>query len=163
MEKLNDEREKRCVFRCNNCKVYVITWYHCRKCQDFDLCISCFRSQGHPHVMVSIDPDADSDTSADNQNLHHQEARIESIKRCGKAMVHSAQCQDADCWYPHCEKMRRVHGHVKICKENFNGDCWCCEQMKALCYSHAYSCKDARCVFPYCESIKQKEMQQMSA
>lgn len=98
--------------------------------------------------------------SADSKNLNPQEARKKSIQRCIQSVVHSAQCRDANCRLPSCQKMKRVLAHTKVCKKKSNGGCSICKQLIALCCFHARICKDQRCVVPYCCNIKQKVRQQ---
>lgn len=158
---LHNQGQDRFVYTCNNCRLHVVTRYHCQECDDFDLCTNCFNKDGHQHKMIKLGLDIDNELcSADHKNLHPQEARRKSLQRCIQSVVHSAQCRDANCRLPSCQKMKRVLGHTKICKKKSNGGCSICKQLIALCCFHARNCKDQRCVVPYCCNIKQKVKQQ---
>ena len=148
---------------CNNCIQIVINWYHCQKCDDFDLCTSCYTSQDHHHGMTTIGLDADNDTSSDSQNLHPRETKREAIERFERALVHSTKCHAADCRCPSrfsCQQPKKVCRHRQVCQKKLNGSCPLCKQLIELCYLHACSCTDVRCMVPSCQKMKQNWKQQ---
>ena len=131
------------VYTCNRCKRHVVeTRYHCTECDDFDLCVSCFNTEGHSHRMeklgfgdlVSVSDEGgvagagvmgavaggDLDGSGDGANsaggANPGESRRLSIQRCIQSLVHACQCRDANCRLPSCHKMKRVVQHSKNCK-----------------------------------------------
>merc|ERR1712106_253689 len=158
---LHNQGQERFVYTCNSCKTHVETRYHCQECDDYDLCTTCFKTEGHPHKMIKLGFDLDdSSGNSDNKNLNPQEARRQSIQRCIQSLVHASQCRDANCRLPSCQKMKRVLSHTKSCKKKNNGGCAICKQLIALCCYHARNCKEQRCVVPYCYNIKQKLRQQ---
>lgn len=160
MYELHNQGQDRFVYTCNHCKTHVETRYHCQECDDFDLCTSCFKSEGHPHKMIKLGLDLEDGVSTESKNLNPQEARKQSIQRCIQSLVHASQCRDANCRLPSCQKMKRVLSHTKSCKKKNNGGCAICKQLIALCCYHARNCKEQRCVVPYCSNIKQKLRQQ---
>lgn len=161
MYELHNQGQDRFVYTCNHCKAHVETRYHCQECDDFDLCTSCFKAEGHNHKMIKLGLDLeDGSVSTENKNLNPQEARKQSIQRCIQSLVHASQCRDANCRLPSCQKMKRVLAHTKSCKKKNNGGCAICKQLIALCCYHARNCKEQRCVVPYCFNIKQKLRQQ---
>ena len=42
-------------YNCNRCSKWVETRYHCIVCDDFDLCVVCYRTSGHQHQMKMIE------------------------------------------------------------------------------------------------------------
>ncbi|MCL4122459.1 UNVERIFIED_CONTAM: hypothetical protein GTU68_034122, partial [Idotea baltica] len=158
---LHNQNQDRFVYTCNNCKTQVETRYHCQECDDFDLCITCYNRDGHPHKMIRLGLGLeDGSASTENKNMNLQEARRQSIQRCIQSVMHAAKCRDANCRLHSCSKMKRVLSHAKNCKKKNDGGCSICKQLIALCYFHARNCKDQKCVIPYCYNIKQKLKQQ---
>nr|CAD2176203.1 unnamed protein product [Meloidogyne enterolobii] len=97
---------------------------------------------------------ASSDASSDS--------RTEAIKRCITSLVHACTCQDVDCRFGMCFKMKRVIAHSKNCKRRqfVGADCAVCKQLIALCCCHAKHCKQAKCQVPFCLQIRQKMQEQ---
>uniref|UniRef100_A0A1B6BX87 histone acetyltransferase n=1 Tax=Clastoptera arizonana TaxID=38151 RepID=A0A1B6BX87_9HEMI len=163
---LHNQGQDRFVYTCNNCKGHVETRYHCTVCDvsyqiDFDLCVTCYERDGHPHKMEKLGLDIDDGSSpADQKQGNPQEARKLSIQRCIQSLVHACQCRDANCRLPSCQKMKRVVQHTKICKRKANGDCPICKQLIALCCYHAKYCQETKCPVPFCQNIKYKMKQQ---
>ena len=129
------------VYNCNTCSKSVETRYHCTVCEDFDLCVSCYQKDGHPHKMEKLgfdlgDPGGDTPATS-----NPQEARKLSIQRCIQSLVHACQCRDANCRLPSCHKMKRVVSHTKQCKRKTNGGGPICKQLIALCCYHAKLCQ----------------------
>ncbi|XP_046672047.1 CREB-binding protein-like [Homalodisca vitripennis] len=158
---LHNQGQDRFVYTCNNCKGHVETRYHCTICDDFDLCVTCYDKDGHPHKMEKLGLDLDDgSTPADQKQANPQEARKLSIQRCIQSLVHACQCRDANCRLPSCLKMKRVVQHTKNCKRKANGDCPICKQLIALCCYHAKYCQEMKCPVPFCQNIKYKMKQQ---
>ncbi|RWS27977.1 histone acetyltransferase-like protein 2, partial [Leptotrombidium deliense] len=109
------------VYTCNKCKRHVVeTRYHCTECDDFDLCVNCYNSEGHNHRMeklgfgdlvggvgedgavaggadgvVSGGAGGDFDGSGDastSATTSPGESRRLSIQRCIQSLVHACQC-----------------------------------------------------------------------
>ncbi|XP_014253868.1 CREB-binding protein isoform X3 [Cimex lectularius] len=158
---LHNQGQDKFVYTCNNCKAHVETRYHCSVCDDFDLCVTCYEKDGHPHKMEKLGLDIDDGSSpAENNKANPQEARKHSIQRCIHSLVHACQCRDANCRLPSCQKMKRVVQHTKICKRKANGNCPICKQLIALCCYHAKYCQETKCPVPFCLNIKHKMKQQ---
>ncbi|XP_022235676.1 CREB-binding protein-like isoform X2 [Limulus polyphemus] len=161
MYELHNQGQDRFVYTCNNCKTHVETRYHCTVCDDFDLCVTCFDKDGHPHKMEKLGFDLDDgSTPTDQKQTTPQESRRLSIQRCNQSLVHACQCRDANCRLPSCQKMKRVVQHAKMCKRKTNGGCPICKQLIALCCYHAKHCQEAKCPVPFCLNIKHKLRQQ---
>ncbi|BET01960.1 Domain of Unknown Function (DUF902) [Nesidiocoris tenuis] len=158
---LHNQGQDKFVYTCNNCKAHVETRYHCTVCDDFDLCVTCYEKDGHPHKMEKLGLDLDDGSSpSDTNKANPQEARKLSIQRCIQSLVHACQCRDANCRLPSCQKMKRVVQHTKICKRKANGHCPICKQLIALCCYHAKYCQETKCPVPFCLNIKHKMKQQ---
>ncbi|XP_076342052.1 histone lysine acetyltransferase CREBBP-like isoform X2 [Tachypleus tridentatus] len=157
---LHNQGQDRFVYTCNSCKAHVETRYHCTVCDDFDLCIPCFKKEGHIHKMEKLGFDLDDGSAAsDQKQANPQESRRLSIMRCIQSLLHACQCRDANCRLPSCQKMKRVVQHSKICKRKTVG-CPVCKQLITLCYYHARLCQEAKCLVPFCLNIKHKLRQQ---
>ncbi|XP_065885068.1 CREB-binding protein-like isoform X2 [Dysidea avara] len=145
------------VYKCNACHMHVETRYHCSECEDFDLCVTCYREKGHEHKMemlgLGLEFEGDSEPQQP-QNPH--EARKQSIQKCIQSLVHACQCRDMSCKLQSCIKMKRVIRHTRDCRLRNNGNCSICKQFVALCLYHARNCKEACCSVPLCRNIKQK-------
>ncbi|XP_016298315.1 CREB-binding protein-like isoform X2 [Sinocyclocheilus anshuiensis] len=158
---LHNQGHDRFVYTCNECKHHVETRWHCTVCEDFDLCISCYNTNGHEHQMVKWGLGLDDDNSQSGEaSKSPQESRRLSIQRCIQSLVHACQCRNANCSLPSCQKMKRVVQHTKGCKRKTNGGCPVCKQLIALCCYHAKHCQENKCPVPFCLNIKHKLRQQ---
>lgn len=157
---LHNQNKDSFVYTCNSCKANVETRYHCTVCDDFDLCVPCYKKDGHPHKMERLGLDLDdgsggSDSSSVSGTANPQDRR-QSIQRCIASLVHACQCRNANCCQPSCQRMKRVVTHAKSCKRKTNNGCHICKQLIALCVYHAKHCQEAKCLVPYCPNIKAK-------
>ena len=48
---LHTQGQDKFVYTCNSCQKNVENRYHCTVCEDFDLCVDCFKKDNHPHKM----------------------------------------------------------------------------------------------------------------
>ncbi|KAF5888881.1 histone acetyltransferase [Clarias magur] len=159
---LHNQSQDRFVYTCNECKHHVETRFHCTVCEDYDLCITCYKTKGHEHKMeklgLGLDDESNNQATAATQNPG--DSRRLSIQRCIQSLVHACQCRNANCSLPSCQKMKRVVQHTKGCKRKTNGGCPICKQLIALCCYHAKHCQENKCPVPFCLNIKQKLRQQ---
>ncbi|KAI5087532.1 histone acetyltransferase p300 isoform X7 [Silurus meridionalis] len=159
---LHNQSQDRFVYTCNECKHHVETRFHCTVCEDYDLCITCYKTKGHEHKMeklgLGLDDESSNQATAATQNPG--DSRRLSIQRCIQSLVHACQCRNANCSLPSCQKMKRVVQHTKGCKRKTNGGCPICKQLIALCCYHAKHCQENKCPVPFCLNIKQKLRQQ---
>uniref|UniRef100_S4RJD3 histone acetyltransferase n=1 Tax=Petromyzon marinus TaxID=7757 RepID=S4RJD3_PETMA len=156
---LHNQGQDRFVYTCNECKHHVETRYHCTVCEDYDLCVACYKTKGHEHKMEKWGLGLDDDSN--NQPMQNpQESRRLSIQRCIQSLVHACQCLNANCSLPSCLKMKRVVQHTRVCKRKTNGGCPICKQLIALCCFHAKHCQENKCPVPFCLNIKHKLRQQ---
>lgn len=154
---LHTQGQDKFVYSCNQCEKSVETRYHCTVCEDFDLCVDCYK-KGHPHKMEKLGFGLDGDGG--EGGAANPGVRQQSIQRCIQSLVHACQCRDANCRLPSCAKMKRVVSHTRSCKRKTNGGCAICKQLIALCCYHAKLCQEAKCQVPFCQNIKQKLRQQ---
>ncbi|KAK4337365.1 hypothetical protein RND71_043322 [Anisodus tanguticus] len=131
------------VYTCNKCKRHVVEIrYHCTECDDFDLCVNCYNTEGHNHKMEKLSfsdfggvlgedgegpgsgsfsgnagGDLDGSGASCNDATSPTEYRRLTIQRCIQSLVHSCQCRDANCRSTSCQRMKRVVAHVKLCKK----------------------------------------------
>uniref|UniRef100_A0A8D8R2Z9 histone acetyltransferase n=1 Tax=Cacopsylla melanoneura TaxID=428564 RepID=A0A8D8R2Z9_9HEMI len=147
---LHNQSTDKFVYTCNNCRNQVETRYHCTICDDFDLCVPCYKKDGHEHKMDKLGLDSDQKQVAD------QDAHKHSILRCIQSLTHAFNCRNANCQLPSCHKMKRVLQHSKICKRKEKGVCPICKQLQALCCYHAKYCHNSKCDVPFCATIKRK-------
>ena len=69
-------------------------------------------------------------------------------------LVHAAGCKNPTCPVPHCNKMKKIHGHFLSCS---TPDCGICKKLKPLTYIHAKHCvatPGEPCIIPYCNNAK---------
>ncbi|KAK7096829.1 CREB-binding protein-like isoform X2 [Littorina saxatilis] len=156
---LHNQGKDNFVYTCNTCKAHVETRYHCSVCDDFDLCVNCYKRESHPHRMDKLGLGLDDNYSSEKQE-NPSESRRKSIQRCIQSLVHACQCRDANCRLHSCQKMKRVVAHTKSCRRKTNGGCPICKQLIALCCYHAKHCNENKCLVPFCQQLKQKLRQQ---
>ncbi|KAL8591058.1 hypothetical protein ACOMHN_037291 [Nucella lapillus] len=152
---LHNQGREGFVYNCNNCRAHVETRYHCTVCEDFDLCVHCYRRDKHEHKMEKLGLGID-DNIGSEKTENPIEARRKSMQRCIQSLVHACQCRDANCRLQSCQKMKRVTQHTRGCKRKNNGGCPICKQYIALCCYHAKHCNENKCVVPYCQQLKFK-------
>ena len=158
---LHTQGQDKFVYTCNSCQKNVENRYHCTVCEDFDLCVDCFKKDNHPHKMEKQGSIFGSSEGADSEGgANAGSSRTISIQRCIQSLVHACQCRDANCQLPSCRKMKRIVAHTKSCKRKTNGGCPICKQLIALCCYHAKACNEPKCPVPFCLNIKQKMRQQ---
>ncbi len=87
------------MYTCNTCDKSVETRYHCTQCEDFDLCVDCYKKEGHPHNMEKLGFGLDADGSEGGGAANNPGVRQQSIQRCIQSLVHACQCRDANCRY----------------------------------------------------------------
>ncbi|XP_025086148.1 CREB-binding protein-like isoform X2 [Pomacea canaliculata] len=156
---LHNQGRDNFVYTCNSCKAHVETRYHCSVCDDFDLCVPCYKKENHQHKMEKLGLGIDDYSGADKQE-NPSESRRKSIQRCIQSLVHACQCRDANCRLHTCAKMKRVVAHTKSCRRKTNGGCPICKQLIALCCYHAKHCTEYKCMVPFCQQLKHKLRQQ---
>ncbi|KAK2725883.1 CREB-binding protein-like isoform X2 [Artemia franciscana] len=159
---LHNQGQDKFVYTCNACKAQVETRWHCKECDDFDLCVNCYKVEKHPHKLYKYGFDLDDGGAASDNGpaKNPVEARKLSIQRCIQSLVHACQCRNANCHLPSCQKMKRVVSHARPCRKKTNGGCPICKQLIALCCYHAKNCPENKCPVPFCPSIKAKLKQQ---
>ena len=70
---LQTQDQDKFEYNCNCCSKWVETRYHCTVCEDFDLCVSCYRRSGHQHLMKMIEGGAlDGPVTSVGQALRRQ-------------------------------------------------------------------------------------------
>lgn len=70
---LQTQDQDKFEYNCNRCSKWVETRYHCTVCEDFDLCVSCYRRNGHQHTMKMIEGGAlDGPVTSVGQALRRQ-------------------------------------------------------------------------------------------
>ncbi|KAL8561590.1 hypothetical protein ACOMHN_024826 [Nucella lapillus] len=156
---LHNQSKDSFVYTCNSCKAHVETRYHCSVCEDFDLCVNCYKRESHHHKMDKLGLGIDDNYSSEKQE-NPSESRRKSIQRCIQSLVHACRCRDANCRLHTCQKMKRVVQHTKSCKRKTNGGCPICKQLIALCCYHAKHCNETKCMVPFCQQLKHKLRQQ---
>merc|ERR1719209_412022 len=148
---LQTQDQDKFEYNCNHCSKWVETRYHCTVCEDFDLCVSCYRRNGHQHMMKMIEGGTlDGPATSAGQALRRQ-----NIERCIENLEHACSCKATTCSLSSCEKMRRVVTHYRVCKQKDSGSCGVCKQLLALCCYHAKQCKAVTCLVPFCHGIRQ--------
>eukprot|EP00731_Ephydatia_muelleri_P030521 Em0022g35a len=151
---LHNQGSDRFVYTCNNCRLHVETRYHCKECDDFDLCVNCYQAVGHCHPMDRLGLGLDMDEAQPQVPQNPAEARKQSIQKCIQYLLHACQCKDAQCKLPGCVKIKRILKHTRDCKLRQLGNCTVCKQFLVLCYTHAKSCNEQSCPVPICARIK---------
>ncbi|CAG5123248.1 unnamed protein product [Candidula unifasciata] len=152
---LHNQGKDAFVYTCNVCNAAVETRYHCNTCDDFDLCMPCYKKGSHHHEMIKLGLGLD-DIGSSGKEENPQESRRKSIQRCISSLVHACQCKNANCRINACHKMKRVVAHTLGCKRRANHSCPICKQMIALCCYHAKHCTENKCPVPFCPQLKQK-------
>lgn len=72
-----------------------------------------------------------------------------NLKRPRDPMIsHACRCHDNVCRMPWCIKMRRVIGHIKVCRhhiERSSQNSTVCNEIYTFCIRHASMCQDIDC------------------
>ncbi|XP_065566300.1 CREB-binding protein-like [Artemia franciscana] len=159
---LHNQGQDKFVYTCNACKAQVETRWHCKECDEFDLCVNCYKVEKHPHKLYKYGFDLDDGGAASDNGpaKNPVEARNLSIQKCIQSLVHACQCQNINCHSPSCQKIKCVVSHAQSCRKKTNGSCPLCKQLIALCCYHAKNCPENKCPVPFCPSIKAKLKQQ---
>lgn len=84
------------VFTCNNCKAHVGTLWQCTNCENFNLCITCYKKEKHAHRMVKHRFDLDSGTSRTDKEKDTWESSRKLIETLKQSLEHAYQCRDVD-------------------------------------------------------------------
>ncbi|XP_053387457.1 uncharacterized protein LOC128551098 isoform X2 [Mercenaria mercenaria] len=108
------------------------------KYQRSDICQTCCNRESQPLYESST------------------ETRREAIERCICKLVHSASCNDLNCLFSDCHKMKLVIAHTRSCRKKHTQSCPICKQLIALCCYHAKHCAELICSVPFCLQIKHK-------
>ena len=135
-------------YTCNICQTRIegIRW-NCKTCEDYDICDKCKKAK--PNSLCG-------------HELQSQDAvdeRKQNWNKYIKALEHASTCRNTNCKIAHCQRMRKLIGHTRECKQRAGG-CTLCRQLVMLCCHHAKTCKNDSCTIPYCSKIKDKFKQQ---
>ena len=125
--------------------------------QDFDLCVSCYKSVGHEHPMDKLGIGLEDETTPQDRSKDPKKQRKAAIEKCICYLVHATKCHDPHCKQPSCIQMKRVLTHTRECKlmlSNKWNMCKICKQFVLLCISHAKNCNEDKCPVPVCARIK---------
>ncbi|OAF69758.1 hypothetical protein A3Q56_02475 [Intoshia linei] len=157
-------------YNCNRCKTNIETRYHCTTCDDFDLCIICYRIVGHNHYMtkkgIYIDFDSKSQKRSDSKLTAAVKAnnKEQTLKKVLESLNHAARCRDANCRTTGCGRLKHSIQHFNLCGAvGSNSDCQSCKRFVYLCWYHAKYCKDVRCVVPLCTRLQVKYQDKRNA
>lgn len=156
---LHNQAKDGFVYNCNDCKAHIETRYHCSLCDDYDLCIPCYKKSDHQHkgsmTKLGLDLD-DSVPNAETKAHSQEEARRKSMQTYVQSLEHASQCRDANCRSQVCQKMKRYISHVRLCQKGDRKGCTMCKIVIQLCCAHAKACKETKCLVPFCPKLKQK-------
>ena len=81
----------------------------------------------------------------DRKQTSIQGKRQLAIEHYIKCLAHAYKCEDVDCRFHDCLRMKIVIQHWKRCTKHkiANQECPVCKQLCALCYLHARHCQVA--------------------
>jgi len=141
------------------CASHVGTRYHCILCNDFDLCITCYQKEEHPHIMDKLDANLYGSQFFRSSVLHYYQKQAEAprskkfINGINCLLEHSAQCNR--CNFPNCQNIKRVLHHGRLCKFKNDGKCPIYGKYFEILKCHCtVSCTIADCPFcPDCHSV----------
>jgi len=144
----NTEKAGSDGYTCNICqtKIEGIRW-NCKTCEDYDICDKCKKAKSGALCGHELQSQDAVDERKQNWNKYI------------KALEHASTCRNTNCKIAHCQRMRKLIGHTRECKQRAGG-CTLCRQLVMLCCHHAKTCKNDSCTIPYCSKIKDKFKQQ---
>ena len=88
----------------------------------------------------------------------------QNTPRCIENLEHACSCKATACSLSICEKMRRVVGHYRVCKQKDSGSCGVCKQLLALCCYHAKLCQvRISNIYPSCDPRPDYNSQALSS
>lgn len=162
---LHNEGRQSFLYTCNVCKSQIETRWHCSECDEYDLCVRCYKLEKHPHQMELFGLGIEEEGSSNNGDISGERPsgmvkNKASFEPCIRALVHACQCKDANCRIITCMQMKRVLGHARHCPKRTNGTCQLCRQLLSICCFHAKSCVDDLCQVPLCPQLKDRFKQQ---
>ncbi|XP_003247340.1 histone acetyltransferase p300-like [Acyrthosiphon pisum] len=144
------------VYKCNICASHLGTRYHCTLCNGFDLCITCFKKECHPHNMNKRDVQLYDVTFFRLSVLNYYQKKPEASKSkkfingINCLLKHSTQCRS--CNIPDCKNVKKLLRHGKLCKFKNEGKCPIYDRYLEIlkCHCTVY-CAQAN--IPHCPSI----------
>ena len=81
------------------------------------------------------------DDFTDQMRATEQDARVLTIERRVRQLVHASQCENANCIAGTCLNMRKTIKHVKSCDRRIHGECPICRYFTGLSQYHAKQCQ----------------------
>ncbi|XP_019862925.1 PREDICTED: CREB-binding protein-like isoform X2 [Amphimedon queenslandica] len=145
----------RFIYCCNNCNTDVEFRWHCKECEDYDLCTTCYHKIGHEHPMERLGFNM-GDEDPKSSSVSTTVSRVEMQKRRIEFLIHACQCRDSSCSKQLCIKMKQLLRHAQNCKMRSSGKCSVCNFFVKLCAAHAQECREIKCPVPLCANLKKK-------
>lgn len=96
-----------------------------------------------------------------NQLNDRKDSEKTKVEQCIESLEHASACNDPNCKYNSCEKMKSILQHAKECKKRSQGTCNTCHKVVAIICSHAKRCTVSKCAVPFCLVIRLKRSEQM--
>lgn len=83
------------------------------------------------------------------------ESPIQQIRSREKSLVHVTRCENRECNFPNCTKIKRIIKHSNSCGGKVHGNCQICHQLLGLIRYHSKNCDLEDCRVLLCSKIKQ--------
>ncbi|XP_046460984.1 restin homolog [Daphnia pulex] len=155
LTQLHNSWENKFVYPCNNCKSKVETRFRCNVCTFpvFELCVHCYKRDGHCHQMDEMGFGLDVCSSNAEQTHSH---KIDLVARGILALAHSLKCDKLNCDYLFCDRMKIAVKHMHKCE--ISGCPFCCQLVVLIIYHVKHSCPKLKyprnnCTVPFCNFL----------
>jgi len=155
LTQLQNSSENKFVHPCNICRSKVETRFRCKVClyPVFELCVSCYKRDGHRHQMDEIGFGLDVCSSNSEQT---NSPGIDLIQRGILSLVHSLKCRKLNCRYLFCQRMKIVVQHMRNCEISGCPFCW--QLVVLIIYHIKHACPKLKfprnnCAVPFCHFL----------
>ncbi|XP_019854901.1 PREDICTED: uncharacterized protein LOC100636542 [Amphimedon queenslandica] len=150
-----DSNKDNIIYCCNNCGTDIEFRWHCKECEDYNLCSTCYYKIGHEHSMERLGFSME-DKEPKSSSASTTFSRLEIQQRRNEFLIHACQCKDSSCSKQLCIKMKQLLRHARDCKMRTSGKCSVCNFFIKLCAAHAQECHEVKCPVPLCASLKKQ-------
>ncbi|KAG4072966.1 hypothetical protein HA402_006646 [Bradysia odoriphaga] len=143
---LHNEDPKSEHYYCNICEFRVDTWYSCKVCEDYDLCVNCKEKTDHVHEMNKVGPRSLAE-HATKPPSHNPISSSETIQIDSDSSDDDETTQNGILTNSKAPINETPLSALPMCLETD-------EQFIPAITSHACKCSDRNCQIPSCQTMR---------